>query len=313
MPVPKGGGVETVSRAKDVVYCKNLFKLMTALQQAGGGLPPKQRTLRAAPSNPESLVSANTGSVKLEEYIILLLRQGYNDADIKRMLNIDDSVLSFYKRRLEKIYNFKKRNEKFIGELRTFEEIKDLVAKQNPVHFARYEYFKKIMGHFYAFLGMSKAQIKIIMGVKDATCKSYRQDAVKFKFAPRHIDMKYSTLEWRLVESMFVANYARIGGDRVMISMDPLVAHETYVALQRGLENHAPESILPFRMGFDNFVDLAKSFRQGRVCLEYCDICNCYHAKRYDPEKKLYAGGCPFCEFRDIYVTHFLPSGNMKF
>lgn len=196
--------------------------------------------------------------------------------------------------------------ESFFGEQQTYDRLKETMGAFGNVNEARFNYVQDLLGTIWAWLGMSKVQIKLMLGVSDAKAKRFRSKAKLFDFVDKHTEPKYASLEWQLLTSMFTAFYIRIGGLRVMSEIDPIAAHEAYLSLCRGLHFDRQKRFTPFLEGFDNFVVLAKSLREKHLSLSYCNICKCYYAKHYDPQKDMYRGHCPFCEFRDVYVNRDL-------
>ena len=153
-------------------------------------------------------------------------------------------------------------------------------------------------------------QLAKMFGVSDARSKRYRSLARKCGFIDKHCEPKYSTLDWRMLSSIFIAIYCRIGGLKVLSSVDLIAEHEAYTAIVRGIEA-APvlkARFWPYLQGNDNFVQLAMEYRQGHLCLDFCDICKCSYVKTYDTSEKTFTGGCSFCEFRDTFVFR-IPTG----
>lgn len=290
-------------------YFNNTYKYLIALQQADGGLSPEKFAQRND-AKIGALNAKNFDSIKMDQNILALYRDGYSDADICKLLNIDNTVLSFHKRRLEKQYKFSKREETYPGELQTLDGLLVSSVSEEPFNKDRYEFILGLIGIFLAFIGFSKVQIKIILGISDSKSKRYRSKSKKFGFIDKHIEPKYSSLEWQLLEAFYVAFYSRIGGSSVMISFDLFAAHEAYLSLVRGITAFDKENrFTSYLSGIDNFIELAKAFRQGHICLEYCSICKCYYVKHYSDDKQAFEGDCPFCEFRDIYVNKWLTGG----
>lgn len=280
------------------------FRFLIALQQAGGGVSP-------GCLDKINGISDNLGPIShdlspLETSVLEFMKEGYTDEEILHLLHVDHGVLRFVKRKLEKFERFKKFRESFFGEKQTFEELTNSIKAYKIDNTARFDYVQDQMGIIWAWLGTSKVQIKLLLGVSDAKAKRFRKTAKKYGFVEKHVKPKYGTLEWRLLASLFTAFYLRIGGFNVMSELDPIAANESYLSLCRGMSFDTEGRFSAYLDGFDNFVSLAKTLREKHISLDYCKICNCLYLKHYDAQKDMYKGDCPFCEFRDTYVNRDL-------
>lgn len=284
-------------------YYKESYVYLTGFQQACGRRSFDQYKTSGNIQS-EALIPRESNSTKTEEEIMVLLKEGYNDAEIMKRLKISKELFHFYKNRLEKQSKFKKRPDSLLSSVGPFKQVQDIFKTKTDYNVERYEYVRELMAEFLSFLGFSKTQVKTLFGVSDARSKRYRSQARKCGFIDKHCEPKYSTLDWQLLCSIFIANYRRIGDSKVMSNVDPIAEHEAYTAIVRGIEA-APvlkARFWPYLQGNDNFVQLAMELRQGHVCLEFCDICKCCYAKTYDTTENAFTGGCPFCEFRDTFV-----------
>lgn len=281
-----------------------VLRHLIALQQAGGGVNPAGLSKIGDFSHDLRPISRDLNS--LETSILEFMKEGYRDDEILRLLEVDQAVLRFVKRKLEKFERFSKMRESFFGEKQTFKKLTDSIKAFKIDNEARFDYVQEQIGIIWAWLGMSKVQIKLLLGVSDAKAKRFRSMAKEYGFVVKHIEPKCTSLEWRLLASIFTAFYVRIGGVYVMSELDPIAANESYLSLCRGMVFDRERRFSAYLDGFDNFVVLAKTLREKHISLEHCGICDCHYVKYYDPQRDMYGGHCPFCEFRDIYVNRDL-------
>lgn len=305
--LPQNG--EKFSKHYGGKFHEDVHLYLTGFQQACGGDSP-DRCKTASNIQNEAIISREFNSINMKGMILALLKKGYDDAEIMKMLDISKNPFLFYKRKLEKQSKFRKNIDSILNRFGPFKQVHDIVATKTDYNVDRYEYFKELMAMFASFLGMSKTQVKTFFGVSDARSKRYRSLARKCGFIDKHCEPKYSTLDWRMLSSIFIAIYCRIGGLKVLSSVDLIAEHEAYTAIVRGIEA-APvlkARFWPYLQGNDNFVQLAMEYRQGHLCLDFCDICKCSYVKTYDTSEKAFTGGCSFCEFRDTFVFR-IPTG----
>lgn len=294
-------------KEKSGMYHKNIYKNLIALQQSGGGVSPEKY---AAINNMHHNIAKEDkrNSTSLKESIFNYLVAGYSDSEIAEELNIEIDVVGFYKQKFEKENKFRLQNE-FSDEMRPFQLTREMLGIQENAKQNRSVFFRGMNAIFWSFMGLSKIQLKLHFGISDAKSKRYRSIAKEYGFIGKHVEPKTSYIERKIIESIFVAFYARIGEGKVLGLLDPFVAHEAFSALCRGLSFDEKGFFKEHITGFDSFAELAKAYRQGHLSLEFCPICQCNYVKYLNAGTGVCEGDCPLCEYRDVHVSRWLTGG----
>lgn len=294
--------VENIKSKKPIVATENILKAFMRLQQSGQ-IPSPEKLSKILNEQKQSRVDPYVPEIQ-KEYVLAYLSAGICDEHIMETLGVTQDVVDFFKRKLQREQKRIKDNSDCPENKFRVQSIKQTVDGVDRDGFKRLEYFQDILGQFWAFLGLSKSQIKILLGVSDAKSKRYRVTSKRFGFVSKHETPKNTSLEWKILKAIFIVFYIRIGGpEKVMIHVDPQIAHEAYLCLLRGLSSDLTKGFKPYLTAFDNFFELAKDVRQAHISLEYCHVCNCYYVKQYNEETGAYEGECHFCTYRDTYVT----------
>ena len=288
------------------IYHRNVYRDLIALKQSAGCLS-QEKYAQINNIKPASKLKNSFDSTSRDDLIHEHLVNGYKEEEIAIIMNIAVGAVKFVKRKLEKYIAFQKHDDE-LEKTRPYQWINGIVCS-NEYNQNRTIFLRGMSASMLSIMGISKAQTKIMFGISDAKAKRYRSKAKELGYIDKHVEPKTSLLEWRIIESIFVAIYVRIGGSKVSGKIDPFVAHESFCALRRGLVFDKEGTFKNLTVGFDNFVHLAMLYRQGHLSVAYCPICKCNYAKRRNAETGTAEGDCPLCNFRDVHVDRWLTAG----
>lgn len=153
--------------------------------------------------------------------------------------------------------------------------------------------------------GMSRIQLSIAFSIPDSFAKTVANKAKPIREA---IEKKYKikklnglTYQSRIVQSIFCANYRRLGGYQIFDTVLFQKVYASYITTQNALSFDDQEFVLPYARDLSEFYETAKKLRERKLIFKTCPHCGLDYVVSSDAARRakdgtiIIAAECPYC------------------